>query len=508
MSGFTVWRVPIDAMTDSFQLLQDYLKTGSERAFAAIVERHAGLVYSVALRLVGGDSHLAEDVAQNVFADLARKARTLPSKTVLSGWLHRHTCFTACKAVRQEQRRKNRELRAQDMQTANYPTETGNDEILKLLDESIEQLRGLDRTVLALRFFENQNLRDIGETLGLSEEAVRKRVSRSVDQLRSILQRKGVTVGSAAILAALANQSALAAPFGLVASLTANSLIAAASTSTFGLSAINLMSLSKIKTAMIATAIVATVTPIVIQRHQLREAQQRMTILANENDLLMRENAALDEVLKRSPQPGQAVDQAELNRLRAAQSELLKLRAEAARARQENDRLQSTAARAQELADREKRKRLAVEGTALANGNVEIMDHQERKPLAEVLKFSNLQNAGTDSPTNILQTYFWAVLNDHPEISFALAFDRADQSPTPDDISHIREGFASWKRQIEGVVGIKLLSEGRFKDDVGNVVFEFDYGNSPRPPGAPTGGDITLRKIGDVWKIKGFGTRI
>src|SRR5947209_11245144 len=60
-------------MTDSQQLLEEYARSGSESAFRELVTRYLGLVYSTALRLVGGDIHLAEDVAQTVFMDLARK---------------------------------------------------------------------------------------------------------------------------------------------------------------------------------------------------------------------------------------------------------------------------------------------------------------------------------------------------------------------------------------------------------------------------------------------------
>lgn len=59
-------------MTDTQQLLADYGKTGSEAAFRELVSRYVDLVYSAAVRLVEGDTHLAEDVTQTVFADLAR----------------------------------------------------------------------------------------------------------------------------------------------------------------------------------------------------------------------------------------------------------------------------------------------------------------------------------------------------------------------------------------------------------------------------------------------------
>jgi len=61
-------------MTDGCKLLREYAEKGSEEAFREVVSRYVDLVYSTALRRTGGDTHLAEDVAQNVFGVLARKA--------------------------------------------------------------------------------------------------------------------------------------------------------------------------------------------------------------------------------------------------------------------------------------------------------------------------------------------------------------------------------------------------------------------------------------------------
>jgi DNA-directed RNA polymerase specialized sigma24 family protein len=61
------------ATMDDWELLQNYTRTHSEAAFAELVARHIDWIYSVALRQVG-NSQLAEDVAQSVFALLARKA--------------------------------------------------------------------------------------------------------------------------------------------------------------------------------------------------------------------------------------------------------------------------------------------------------------------------------------------------------------------------------------------------------------------------------------------------
>lgn len=109
-------------MTDSHELLADYSRSGSDAAFRELVTRYVDLVYSTALRLVDGDSHQAEDVAQTVFVALARTARTLPHDVKLGGWLHRHTCFVAASLMRGERRRLAREKQALEMNSLHSET--------------------------------------------------------------------------------------------------------------------------------------------------------------------------------------------------------------------------------------------------------------------------------------------------------------------------------------------------------------------------------------------------
>src|SRR5262247_3052104 len=102
-------------MMDDHQLLQQYARERSEEAFGELVTRYIDLVYGAALRVVQGDRHLAQDITQTVFIDLARKAWRLPDQVVLAGWLYRHTCYTAATAIRTERRRRTREQVAMEM---------------------------------------------------------------------------------------------------------------------------------------------------------------------------------------------------------------------------------------------------------------------------------------------------------------------------------------------------------------------------------------------------------
>ena len=92
-------------MQDDAALFRQFASQNSEEAFAELVRRHVDLVYSAALRRVAGHSGLAQDIAQEVFSDLARKAHSLPPGTVLVAWLHRATQFASAAAVRAETRR-------------------------------------------------------------------------------------------------------------------------------------------------------------------------------------------------------------------------------------------------------------------------------------------------------------------------------------------------------------------------------------------------------------------
>src|SRR4051812_34666171 len=75
-------------MATDGELLRHYIQDGAEDSFGELLQRHVNLVYSAALRQVQGDVHLAQDVAQCVFSDLARKARSLQTRDNLAGWLY------------------------------------------------------------------------------------------------------------------------------------------------------------------------------------------------------------------------------------------------------------------------------------------------------------------------------------------------------------------------------------------------------------------------------------
>src|ERR1039457_500751 len=205
-------------MTDSQQLLAQYARNGSDAAFGELVTRYVDLVYSTALRLVERDTHRAEDVAQTVFVDLARKARTLPQEVRLGGWLHRDACLVAGHTMRGERRRQSRERQAVEMNVLENHSEADFSQVA--LDEAINELGEADRTAILLRFFEQQDFRAVGQALGSNEDAARMRVNRALEKLESLLNQRGVTTSAGALAIALSANAVQTAPAGLTATIS------------------------------------------------------------------------------------------------------------------------------------------------------------------------------------------------------------------------------------------------------------------------------------------------
>jgi RNA polymerase sigma factor (sigma-70 family) len=202
-------------MSGTQALLTEYANGGAEWAFGELVSSYINFVFSTALRIVGGDRPLAEDVTQAVFTDLARKAGALPKDVQLGGWLHRHTCFIARKTLRRERRRIAREKQAMELHSIEDYTEANLAQLGLVLDEVINDLGEEDRNAIVLRFFEQSDFRSIGEALGSSEDAARMRVSRAADKIGVLLKRRGIVLTAAGIGFVLSGKLATAAPSGL-----------------------------------------------------------------------------------------------------------------------------------------------------------------------------------------------------------------------------------------------------------------------------------------------------
>ena len=246
---------------DDSTLLHNFAARRSETAFAELVRRHLALVYSTALRQVNGDVHLAEDVTQLVFTDLARKAGRLGHHPALVGWLHTSARYAATKLVRTEARRRNREQESMSMQKLNLAEnemQSDWEKVRPILDDVLGEMNERDREVILLRLLEGRDYAAVGARLALTDNAARMRTERALEKLRTLLARRGITSSSSALTAALTTHAVTAAPAGMAATVVATAMSGAAMTGGGGVGAI-FMSMTKLQIGLTA-GIIATGT--------------------------------------------------------------------------------------------------------------------------------------------------------------------------------------------------------------------------------------------------------
>jgi RNA polymerase sigma factor (sigma-70 family) len=156
---------------------------GNRPAFAQIVSRYQALVCSVAYSATGSLSH-SEDLAQETFLSAWRQLRGLREPERLAGWL----CGIARNLAHNRLRQDGREPAA-----AALPIEAANDtpvddpapvesamrsEEQAILWRSLARIPETYREPLVLYYREQQSIERVAQSLELSEDAVRQRLSR------------------------------------------------------------------------------------------------------------------------------------------------------------------------------------------------------------------------------------------------------------------------------------------------------------------------------------------
>ena len=267
-------------MTDDMELVREYARHNSEEAFASLVSQHINLVFSVALRQLR-DRGLAEEVTQATFIILARKARSLNSKTIVSAWLCRTAQYAAADALKAQRRRLRRE---QELHMESVINESESEsrpwaEIGPMLDGAMAQLGEKDHSAIVLRYFEGKDLKAVGAALGVSENAAKTRVSRATEKLRKFFGSRGMQLSALAIAAAISANSIQAAPAGLASTVTLTAVKGAAvTTSTLTLikTTLKIMAWTKIKTGIVigAVVIMAAGTATVTLQHGKANAEE------------------------------------------------------------------------------------------------------------------------------------------------------------------------------------------------------------------------------------------
>jgi RNA polymerase sigma factor (sigma-70 family) len=184
---------PATGDLDDRLLLERFVTTRDQAAFAAMVERHGPMVHGVCRRVLC-DSHAAEDAFQSTFLVLVHKARSLARPELLGNWLYGVAYRTAIRARDSAARRRSRERQVMDMPGDDSAVEPLWRDLRAVLDEELGGLAPRYRVPLVLFYLEGKTSEEVARQLGCPKGTVLSRLARGRDRLRDRLVRRGVSL--------------------------------------------------------------------------------------------------------------------------------------------------------------------------------------------------------------------------------------------------------------------------------------------------------------------------
>jgi len=153
------------------------VRAGEVDAFAEIVEHYQSPIIRYLYRLTG-DNELAKDLAQDTFIQAYKGILKTHAELSFKAWLYRIATNNALQHHRHKKllsfipfTLKEKNITAAKHQH-DFPGESA------AIKEALYEIPEDQRTCVVLHFVEGFKYREIAETLGISEEAVRKRVAR------------------------------------------------------------------------------------------------------------------------------------------------------------------------------------------------------------------------------------------------------------------------------------------------------------------------------------------
>jgi RNA polymerase sigma factor (sigma-70 family) len=197
-------------------LLERFVRSHDEAAFAALVERHAAMVLGVCRRVLrhGQD---AEDASQATFLVLARRAASIRMRTAVASWLYGVAYRIARKLRIGQQRRRRREAHAGRTPDVGRERDASWREVMAALDEAMMALPDKHRAPLVLCYLQERTRDEAAAQLGLPLSTLRGRLDLGRGLLRSQLSRRGITLSAALLATALAQAAGAATACACVA---------------------------------------------------------------------------------------------------------------------------------------------------------------------------------------------------------------------------------------------------------------------------------------------------
>jgi len=163
---------------------------GEEEAFRSLVDRHLPTVLAIARRMLHDDAE-AEDVAQETLLRLWRNAAGLEiGPHGVRPWLRRVASNLCIDRVRARRNTLVVEAVPEESEPANQVRHLAERELGSRVDAALKALPERQRLALTLFHYEGMSQIEVGEVLGISDEAVESLLARARRTLKVTLKEE------------------------------------------------------------------------------------------------------------------------------------------------------------------------------------------------------------------------------------------------------------------------------------------------------------------------------
>jgi len=175
---------------EDMELLRRYADFGDKDAISRLVDKYHKLVYSTCLRKLGRTAD-AEDTTQQVFLAMMQSCGKI--KSSLKQWLYRCSNNIAVSMIRSSSSRARREeARGWQVSGVCNDGQAEQNEATTILKECLNKLDTTDQQLLIQSQVHNVTQQSIASSMGVTQQAVAKRLGKVLLQLRYELSSRGV----------------------------------------------------------------------------------------------------------------------------------------------------------------------------------------------------------------------------------------------------------------------------------------------------------------------------
>ena len=174
----------VQGFTDA-ALVENYLETHQQHFFDELYLRYANKVFYKSFSILN-DHVLAEDATQDIFIKILLNLSKFTGKSSFSTWIYSITYNYCIDEIRRMKKEKNT-IVSDDGNLLDQEDDGDtliNEANMDALKATLDVIDETDKILLLMKYKDNMLLKDIAETLSLTESAVKMRLQRAKAKFR------------------------------------------------------------------------------------------------------------------------------------------------------------------------------------------------------------------------------------------------------------------------------------------------------------------------------------